>query len=325
MLHIILLILKIIGWILLAILGLIVLLICITIFVPLRYQADGSCKGTLESLYGKIKFSWFCHLISGFAVYENGKLDWTIRIAWKKLRAEEEVAVQAEEDFPYKEEVLDKEEVTGKGDVLDKGGLDWKETPKKDKSADKKDAPKEEAVLSPIKGNLPANRKAPSKGQGGFSKLKDLYQKIIRKIREFYEKIKYTIQKFCDTIEALLVKKEKLESFITDEIHKAAFAAGLVEVKRLLRFLKPKKLTVDVHFGFEDPCITGQVLALLSVVYPFIGEHADIQPDFEQKILEGEVMASGKIRFLYIVIIGWNLIWNKNVRTTFRHVRKFEL
>ena len=85
MLHIILLILKIIGWILLAILGLLVLLICVVFFVPLRYRAEGRCRGTLDSLYGKIRFSWFMHLVSGSAVYDGGKLMWTVRIAWKKL------------------------------------------------------------------------------------------------------------------------------------------------------------------------------------------------------------------------------------------------
>lgn len=47
-------------------------------------------------------------------------------------------------------------------------------------------------------------------------------------------------------------------------------------------FLKPKKLRVKLHFGFEDPYHTGQVLALCGMFYAFIGENMDLEPDFEK-------------------------------------------
>ena len=48
MLQVILFILKLIGWILLAILGLLILVLLAVIFTPLRYQAEASCPGRSE-------------------------------------------------------------------------------------------------------------------------------------------------------------------------------------------------------------------------------------------------------------------------------------
>lgn len=327
MLHIILLILKIIGWILLAILGLIVLLLCVVFFVPLCYRADGSCKGTFDSLYGKIRFSWLWHLVSGIAVYEEGKLSWTVRIAWKKMSSEE----------PVQEAVLDELEVPGENmrqeepaqeEIKQEPGREKEPDKEKDSGEFESDVKRLEKLMQEEVKQIPfpePEEKEEEKGPGLFSRIGNLFRGFTEKVKKLYEKLKYTFLKICDTMKTTSDKKDKLILFITDEVHKSALGAVLVEVRRLLRFLKPKKLKADVHFGFEDPYYTGQVLAVLSVIYPFLGDHADIEPDFEQKVLEGSIMISGKVRVLYMIIMLWNLVWNKNVRTTIKHIRKFEL
>lgn len=308
MLHIILLILKIIGWILLAILGLFVLLVCVTLFFPLCYSGEGVCKGNLESLYAKFKFSWLFHLISGKVLYRDGKLEWGIRIAWKKLNSEEDVVW--EDSHEVNHEVDNQDERIKKIEAKKPAEIEEQvPSQKRDESVKQVEDVKKEA---------PERKKF-------FEKISAWFEWILQRIKTIREKIKYTFDKICDTIKSMLEKKDKLAAFITDEIHKSALAAALKEIHRILKFLKPKKLKADIHFGFEDPSITGYVLALSSMIYPFIGEHTDIQPDFEHKILEGNVIIAGKIRMLYFAISAWNLIWNKHVRTTFKHIRKFKL
>lgn len=576
MLHIILFILTIIGWILLAILGIIVLLACVAVFSPLRYRGNASCKGTQDSVYGRFNFSWLAHLVSGYALYEDGKLRWSFRIAWKKLSGEEEVSLpldkilprdegspggdkpgggepgggepdgketspregmSSEEEFPSEERAPSGEESPseeapppGEGFLSDVGSppkeafpLDeeapleecfpyrlerfraWVDIPKKtgdnevahdledilmeeflkdsldidsqteneltddqqieqlmkeEQSARAREkkiiaemiakgigkSPEEvykriedatggtfqgiEQAIGELAKGLERSRgeaaggtdqstegltkeeaqsireeargtdqsigesakaighlpEGAAKGAGQsdgtergdgqsdesmeeqleksleeaderlgksdaakngmeqseavadekdgqpenkkiklFRKLKEKFTKIYTKMIALSKKLKYTFRKICGNIKTLLKKKEKLEAFITDEVHKSALFAVLAELKRLLRLLKPKKFYADIHFGFRDPARTGNVLAAISMVYPFIGAHADIQPDFEQRILEGQLIIAGKVRMLYAVSILWNLIWNKNVRTTLRHVRKFKL
>ena len=50
MLHILLLILKIIGIILAVILGILVLLICIVVFAPVRYEVKAGCTGNPDDI-----------------------------------------------------------------------------------------------------------------------------------------------------------------------------------------------------------------------------------------------------------------------------------
>lgn len=85
MLHILLLILKIIGIILAVILGILVLLVCICFFVPVRYEINSRCGGTLSTLKIKGKVTWLCSLVRADIYYKENKLKWRLRIAWKKF------------------------------------------------------------------------------------------------------------------------------------------------------------------------------------------------------------------------------------------------
>ena len=89
--------------------------------------------------------------------------------------------------------------------------------------------------------------------------------------------------------------------------------------------LRPRKFTGAVRFGLEDPYDTGRILAVLSMLYPFYGEHIDIYPDFEYRILEGHLLIKGRIRGIYAVIVLWNLFFDKQVRTTYEHIKTFKL
>ncbi len=70
MLHILWMLLKIIGMILLIILGLLVLSICIVLFVPLKYLGKAESFGTVDSIKALLKFSGLLHLFSGYVFFE---------------------------------------------------------------------------------------------------------------------------------------------------------------------------------------------------------------------------------------------------------------
>lgn len=61
------------------------------------------------------------------------------------------------------------------------------------------------------------------------------------------------------------------------------------------------------------------------MLYPFYGEMLVIEPDFEEKVLEGEIHIKGCVRGIYAVIVFFNLILNKDMRTTYKHIRAFQL
>lgn len=312
MLHIIFFILKCIGWFLLAILGLVLLLTCIVLFVPFRYQVQGECTGKLNTLCGKIRFSWLLHLLDGTVAYQDGEADWNIRIAWKRITSDLEAQSIEEDEAPGRDTGSDKEE-SNAANVIEAS----EKIPEPKKLETKAQSLKEKKTAS--------KETRTQKEKTVDTALKIKKEKKESRISKIFEKIKYTFKKICGTISSLKEKKDKIMTFLTDEVHQSAFRAALKEVKKLLLRLRPKRLEGRVHYGFEDPSLTGYVLAAASMVYPLFGEQAEIHPDFENKVLEGEVNVTGKIRTIYAVMMGWNLIWNKNVRTTFKHIRKIKL
>lgn len=106
MLHVLLLILKIIGWILLGIIGLLLLLVMLILFCPIRYQADISYQGG-KTLQAKAKVRYL--ILSVWVLYdqsrEKDKLKQEIRLLWFRLgkkkaeEAEREVEHLADEGF----------------------------------------------------------------------------------------------------------------------------------------------------------------------------------------------------------------------------------
>lgn len=99
MLHVLLLILKIIGWILLGIVGLLLLLVLLILFCPIRYQADVSYQGG-KTLQAKAKVRYL--ILSVRVLYdqsrEKDKLEQEIRVLWFRLgkKKAEDVEHEAE-------------------------------------------------------------------------------------------------------------------------------------------------------------------------------------------------------------------------------------
>lgn len=284
MLHILLMILKIIGIILLAILGILILLLLIVLFVPLRYQITLESKGDLKTTRLLARFSWLLYLISGQAVYENEEFSWKLRLAWKTLSEgkEQETLSQAAEEAENAAEKV--EEAV--------------ETESEEESESAKDTQAEK--------NEPEKESSATEEKSSSKETQEKSSKI--------EKIKYTIQSFCDKIKQII-------EFLEGEAHLAAFGRLKKEVFRLLQFLKPKKIQGNIRFGTDDPYLTGQILAGLSILYPFYGEHVQIYPDFEEKVIEGDLFIRGQIRGIYAVILVWNMVFDKHVRATFKDIK----
>jgi hypothetical protein len=308
MLHIIFLILKILGLLILGIFGLIIIAVAIVLLAPAGYMLEVSGKDTLESMQGRLKFHWLLHLLSGELYYEDGRFAWRMRAGWKKFGS----GMEKEDDTDEMESVPDS---FGKPEKMP-------ESRAEETSEKQPEAQTEEKADSGYAGVKAEHSKTEKKTDIRKTKQKhSLYERL----KEFWEKIKYTFQKICDNIRSLVKKKKRLTAFIQNEVHKSAFFKVIRELRRFLKTLRPRKADVCAEFGFTDPAVTGYVLALISMIYPFIGEYAEIRPDFEHKILRGRVYVKGRIRALHAVSFALRLLLNKNVRTTYRHIRKFKL
>lgn len=288
MLHFFLLILKIIGWILLAILGILVLLVCVVLFVPVRYELDGKCNGTIDMLDVRFRFSFLLHFLAGTVCYTEGKPTWNLRIAWKRF---------VNQDTELQETPLKKSE---------------------DSESSVNDAKDEEINVpeEPIKNEESVSEESITK--------ESVTKETVSKKESVLDKIEYKYKKIRDKLREIARKKEKVMGFLTNEIHQAAFLKVISELKRLLLRLRPQKIMGEIEFGFDDPAWTGQVLAGISILYPYFADCFQIIPDFEEKKLRGQLEIKGKITAKNFAALGLRVILDKNVRMTLRHIKTFK-
>ena len=118
----------------------------------------------------------------------------------------------------------------------------------------------------------------------------------------------------------MMKKAEEIKAFLENGMHQAAFIKLLVELKKLLFRMRPKQVDGNLEFGFEDPCITGQVLAGLSMLTPYW--EIQLQPDFEHKVLDGGISVKGSVRLWPMAVLAWNMVWNRDVRRTVLDIKK---
>lgn len=320
MLHIILLILKIIGWILLVILGLLVLLVCIVLFTPFRYEIYGNCKGKISSLGLRIRFSYFLHLISGTARYEDERFIWNLRVAWKKMSSDEtasEVMKEAETETMELAEAGIKE-VKKKTEIVSVEG-------ERETSSEKVEQSARSSERKFNQNEQPHHKKAEPEKQKSSLNLEGSGKQdhFLDKLESFFEKTAYKFRKICDKIKEIIRKKEIVMGFLTSEIHQTAFCKIISELKRLLLHLKPKKIKGEVEFGFEDPALTGQVTAGVSILYPYFSDYVQIDPRFEEKILKGHLYSKGRVAPIIFASFGLRLLLDKNIRFTIRDIKNF--
>lgn len=319
MLHILFLILKIIGIILAVILGLILLVICIVLFVPICYKADLHGSGNARELTVHAKVSWLFGLIKAVFALENGKPDLSVRIAWKKFGDSEPVEDKAEDRAEEKPKP-EKKAVMQENQTIQKKEKQDDTTNRITDKAVENQPEKTEKIEKPAKTHQEGAEKKQRK-----KKDRKEDSDSASKIEQITEKIKCTYHKFCDKINEITEKKDKISDFLTDETHKNAFLKLKNEAFHLLKKLKPKKIQGEITFGFEDPSLTGRLLAWISMIYPWIGEHTDITPDFEHRTLSGDLSIRGRLYVITPVVTAIRLILSKAVRRSFKDIRNFKL
>lgn len=316
-LHILLWILKIIGIALAVILCIFLLLIGILLFVPVRYEIFFRSRGMRDSLEADIRVSWLLRLIAARIRVNGTETDFCVRAAWKQLLpAKEKEEPEEAENFPKENQ----ESILESPDV--------EEERKTEQSFPKEEILKEKDFNQKTEEKETERQKTEEKKGTEPDKESDgiWFRKILvlwNKIKAIWAKIKYTITGICDKIEVFIERKDRLTEFLAQEEHRKAFSVGVSELRRILSILKPKELRGKLRFGFSDPYLTGNTLALLGIVYPFLGDSLEITPEFEECVLEGEVFAKGKLRVGTFVRTAIRLLRSRELRMTVRDIRKF--
>lgn len=349
MLDILLLILKIIGIILAVLLGVLILIVMVVLFAPVKYNICASYYDNkpladvrVAAFFGLARFKLtyieeikYKVKVLIFTIYSSDKTskadkpDKTDkkRKSVKKSGKEKNIFDKEEQDLSEQVSVIDSvkpqngaesstsqylDDSVAENNDMGYNAESVKETGestfgKEEDAFDKEEASfdKEAAVKKSHRENI-------------FKKISGKLQELIERIKELYYSLK---DKVVSIIESIRTKKddlsEKIDSFyevINNEENREFVGFLWEQLKKLFRMIKPKKGKLYVHYGMDDPETTGKIAMYLAVLYGWLGIDINILPDFEQKIMEGEVQLKGSIRLFGIMVIALRVYRNKQFK-----------
>lgn len=311
MLHILGMVGKGIGIALLCILILLVVLLLAVLFVPIRYRIQAAFShGEAD---GEAKAHWLFHIITATAVWDQ-KLQYRIKVFGITVYgSQRRTAEKTTERKLRKQKKKNIKSIKNEKNIKNEKE---NEVPRRvDKGADQKEevqAPRRvDRCTKPRRSRIrPLKRLA--------EKIKTLLVTVIEKVKAFWKGLLGLFQKAEKLKETIAAYR----AFFEREDFKRAFALCKKELYRVWKQIRPKKLGAELRVGFDDPAVTGQVLALFGMLYPFLGKDVRIIPDFENAVCEGKTLIKGRIMLFVLLRTLWILYFDKDIRRLIRIWKK---
>lgn len=285
-------VLKIIGIVLGAILLLILLLLLWILFSPIRYRGRFIYDGKPDL---NVKISYLLWIVRGFYIIDSSGSRYDVKVLWKSLldskesKSKKSKKIKKKVKTPTTKETkpaIIKKEPDDFLDEHEKIKITPKETKKPEQKAlpDKKDKKKEKKSI--------------------FKKLKELYNKI------------------TGVIKNLIDKKNKVMEEINDERNRDAVKFALKLLGKLLKHLLPRKHKISVEFGTGDPATTGELLGVLYALAAMFSLNLSVTPDFEEKIFKCDVPFKGRVSVFLLLVWLIQAYRHENLRRLIDKIRK---
>lgn len=305
MLSVLLMILKVLGMILLILLGTILLLLLLVLFVPVRYQIMLHRKeGEEAPVTATVKATWLLHALNAAFSYPEAAF-LRVRIFCFTIFRSDKPKKTIQKDNAQKETVQ-KENVqkdTVQNEVIQKEVIQKEVIQKETAKEVRKDEEKK------ADGQNNAERKESKKNR----KINKFFE-FFRKLWSVFKNIKYTIIKICDKIKHIVKNIQYYLKIVQSDTFHRAWEVCSGQVFSLLKSIFPRKILGNLLVGTGDPASTGQILAIYGILYPLLGNHIDIVPDFEQQIIEGDLLVKGRITVFKALKTAWIVYFNKDLR-----------
>ena len=323
--------LKILGIILLCIIGFILILLLLILFVPVRYRIDSSIPRTnldggfdAEKVYARMSFSWLLHILSGGIVYPENK-QFEVRLFGIRV-------------FPLRKKKEKVDTIDNKDEGKPSGGVvEMSNIPENDHvEAVKEEADSVEAGKEETSEKEEASEKEENNSPDGTATEKesdeealdepksflDVLWNIIDKVtniletpQNVFEKIQYTISRVCGKI-------SMIKTTIENDIFKRAFDLVKRKLLRIIKMILPDKCNIRLGLGTGDPAQTAELVGIFGAMYPFLFNKVSFEPDFDEKVIEMDAHLKGHITVFTIVYSAAVCFFNKDVKKVIRRFKK---
>lgn len=342
MLHVIFIILKIIGIVLGVLLALFLLLVGIILLVPVRYHVYASKYDTIKV---KARASWlfrivslrfryysdeetysYCLRIFGYPFIDSNRPAKEKKIKKDKVKKVKKVKPVKPDKNKVKKDTISKEQNTVKLEQVSED----KEIAYEDLREDSKD------IIKPLQNehtNMVRNIKVVDKEseeneqeekESFFYRIRKSIKTIFQRIEDMFSKIREGLRSIRNIFSNINAKIHLIKKFLEEEDNRKGIGCVYAGLKKTLKHILPYKVKGFVRIGLEDPCNTGYLLGVLSMIYPIYADKIQIVPDFQEEVLEGQVDAKGRIRAFTLLIIGIKLVLDDNFKTLIKNVKELK-
>lgn len=285
-------ILSIIGIVLLILLGMVLLSLLLVLFWPVTYRIKGEKDS--EKLSVTAKADWLGLLRVRYAYPEPGKV--VIRFLWKTLA-----------DTGQPKKTSEKKQESGK--QAENAEPEEKAVPVESETS--MEAPEEE--VGPESAEPAAEAESGSEAAGAESSAAESAEdaeetaqnKPFSRILEKIQKIKYTISNIYDKIKGIWANISYYTDLLREEDTALLWKHVKLRLGNILKDIRPRHIKANVLFGTGAPDTTGYVFGVYGMFLPVFGKNVFVTPDFNRKVLEGNVDVSGHIT---ICTLAWNAL-----------------
>lgn len=279
---------------LLVILGIVVFLILIVLFVPIGYK--GVLLKRADMVQAQVKVNWLFRIVRVYINYEKSLLVKAYVLFLKiydsnkpakeksRKKTDNTKKEKVQKDSDIKQETSNHDNVKETVIKEDTGSVD--DVNNSDKKQDDTECYSHKSLVLKI-----------------ITKIKTLIDNIICKCKSMCDKIKFAVQNI--TYYAELLKEEET---------KLIFGRVLKRILKIIKSIRPRKFNADITVGTGSPDTTGYLMAVAGVLYPYLGKHVNITPDFDNTIFEGRIQFKGQVTIFIIIIHALSIYIDKELR-----------
>ena len=320
-------ILSVLGIILLCLLGLVLLLVLLVLWTPFCYRLEGEAHPGEEGCVpyaGKLKISWLLGIVGAGVKYPDPGLV-KLRLfgipVYKMALPGSEAAKKEAEKEAEKDAVKKADRETDKEEAYPEENIEETKEATQEATQEENDAGKEEPQTadasgeetepSPIPGASEENPEAapepPFEGADDPEGEADAEHPEKEKV-PFTEKISNTFHRGYDKIKLFLWDLDFWKRLWEDEKTQSFLRDGKKRIGRVLKVLIPRSVYADLTYGTGSPDTTGYIYGIYCLYARRFRRGSRVDPDFEEKMLDGR----GKVRgHFFLGYIAWQglLIW----------------
>lgn len=335
-----LLILKILGIILLVLLGVALLLVVIVLFVPIHYRYIGRYdRDNKQDNCSYLLIRWIARILSCRIDIGINGVSYTFRIFGIKSRLLDRLLSDSDDIYEEDDDIEDVPENDINKEMAEKsveiGTSESKVDDKNDEDIDEMDEIESiweelveddevDEVYNIIKNKEQKNKKFDWRSFVKYLNPINLARLIKDKLKQIIKVIINLIKSIIHLVRKTYVKYEIIQKYWNNKATIQGIDRIREYVNKICKSILPKKKKIELNIGFENPAHTGYVLALLGPVYGQLGNSMVVRPDFNETKLELTCELKGRIRGINILIITLRVIKDKALKRFMKIVDKLK-